>query len=543
MAAGRISWAGRYVASWRGLDWRWRCRASAAEDWVYARTANFEVLSSTSEREAEALVGRLELFRENFIDVLPGPPFHQTRITLVLFNRDKSFGPYRPLIDGREQPHLKCIVHAHADEVVIGLCADGSIRERSAILYHNYVSLLSRWRGYNLPPWLDAGLSAFYETIEIEEASVTVGRRHKGHVELLNGSPWIMLPEMLAVNRDSPEYSRVRFHAQSWALVHFLLMTSPEETRWRDLNRLIAVLQRGVTSRNALQEVYGKPVEQIGNEVLRYVRETGKYAVQIFPKKAGTAKRPVVPFRRATESERDLALANLRWRSRKGGDEAYRVFQVAETNPDSPRAFEVLGSIAIGEGERRQAEAHWREAFKRGTDNPILPVWLAKESLRQSLIEVSPGFRLPEGDAVELRGWLDRAIMIDENYVEAWDWLALTEAFSVKIRAEVIRDLQAKREAWGSRPRVLAALALIALRAGNADVAEALADAVLMDPMLGWRPSGEAAMRMALAESRGVGGLWTPIMDKGSEVLDLARAVKLSAQEEKARAHNRARAK
>ncbi len=515
--------------------------AMAAESWLYAKTANFEVLSNTSEREAKALVERLELFRENFSEVLPGPPFHQKRITLVLFNRDKEFAPYRPMRDGREQAHLKAITFSHEDEVVIGLCADGSIRERSMILYSTYASLLSRWRGYNLPPWLEAGLSGFYETIEVEESVVTVGRRNREYVDMLNSVRWLHLEDVLVVNRDSSEHGKVRYHAQAWALVHYLLMTAPEETRWKNLNRLIAVLQQGVKSEDALEAVYGKSADALGVDLQSYVK-TGKYAVQTFPKSA-RGGRTAVAFRAATEFERELGLVNLRWRSRKGGGESYRMFQLVEKEPGSPRPHEVLGSIALGEGERHQAETHWREAVRLGTDNPVVPVWLAQTSLRQSLVDVSAGYRLPEGDAAELRGWLDRAVALDENYAEAWDWLALTEAFSAEPRSEVIRSLQAKREAWGSRPRVLAALALIALRAGNAEVAEALADGVLRDPMLGMRPGGEAAMRMALAETRGLGGLWTPYVDKGSEVIALAKAVKVRALEEKARAHNRARAK
>src|SRR3954447_5383468 len=95
--------------------------ASAARDsWLYAHTANFEVLSAASEKRTRQLIVDLEQFRASFIGTFNLQPAHEPRVTLVMFNSEKQFRPYQPTYRGKPKEVSGYFING-LDEVAIAL--------------------------------------------------------------------------------------------------------------------------------------------------------------------------------------------------------------------------------------------------------------------------------------------------------------------------------------------------------------------------------------------------------------------------------------
>src|SRR5688500_7624259 len=69
---------------------------AARDQWRTTRTDHFEVFSAASEKQTRQLVVQLEQFRASFIGMFGLRPAHEPRVTVMLFNSDRLFTPYKP---------------------------------------------------------------------------------------------------------------------------------------------------------------------------------------------------------------------------------------------------------------------------------------------------------------------------------------------------------------------------------------------------------------------------------------------------------------
>lgn len=442
-------------------------QSSAAEKWLYGKSDHFEVYSSASERDTRTLVEKLERFRRNFLRTLPPAPFHDPRTTLVIFGSDRGFEPFKPRYKGKVND-VAGYFQGMPDEVVIALSADRDMEQTIPVIYHEYVHLLMHSRGYRLPPWLNEGLAELYSTFDGVGRDLMLGRPIIHHLAVLSGGEHLPINRLFAVTQGSPDYNeserRSVFYAQSWALVHYWLCGMAEDKEHLvKFEQFLTLLQIGHSPDASLREAYGLTQKQMEAKLETYVRRVS-YIVKKFPNPE--ADLPLrLEMQPASDFERDLTLASLRWRIQQSGDTAYRMLEFAEKEPSSPRPHEVLAALAMVDGEQTRAVDYWRKAAELGSGNAFIYQALAAYDLQQWLMGVSLNFRFPEKSCAELRGWLDRAIALSPEYAEAWDWLALTEAFAPKVRAAVIRQIDERRKRLREpRPRLSAALALIAYR-------------------------------------------------------------------------------
>jgi len=102
--------------------------------------------------------------------------------------------------------------------------------QRSATLLHEYVHLLTAATQPDAPAWLDEGVSEFWGSLRIDHNQIVIGRPLAAHIRQLRTHPWLPLDDLLSVKRGALPTDRQRaltFYAQSWALVHYLLIGNP----------------------------------------------------------------------------------------------------------------------------------------------------------------------------------------------------------------------------------------------------------------------------------------------------------------------------
>ncbi|ATC65045.1 hypothetical protein CMV30_14350 [Nibricoccus aquaticus] len=485
---------------------------SWAREWIYTNTGHFEVFTNSRPRDASVLIGRLEQFRENFLRILPGAPFREPRVTVVIFDSERDFRPYKPLYKGKPKEDLAGVFQGFPDEVVIALTTEMDLEQTIPVIFHEYVHLLMHARGYRLPPWLNEGVAELYSTITVENDQLKLGRDIPYHLMLLNRNKLMPLSQLFSITQSSPDYNegtrRSLFYAQSWALLHYWdCGLAKEPQQFARKAKFLELLQMGLPADRSMQEAFGRSLADVERDLGAYVRGGKYYMRAIKVEKVDYAAR--VKFEPASDFKRDVALENLKWRLQQNGDATLKMLQFAEREPEAARPYELLAAMAMMDREPQRAIGYWQKAVERKSDNPYIYEQLAQNSLRQSMHAVSLNFRLPESAAAELRGWLDRAIELSPDYADAWDWLALTEAFSVKLRNSVVNKAIGKRELLDERPRFMAAISLIALRIDKKELAAQVADLLLARPDVQAVPSANNRITMdGVGAAAGGGSSW-----------------------------------
>jgi len=382
-------------------------------------------------------------------------------------------------------------------------------------------------------------MAEFYSTAEKTKTGMVFGEGIPSHVDLLRRKQLMPLAELFAVKHGSPAYNegdqRSIFYAESWALIH---LWSRGSVSGRDLKggftRFVGLVSEGLSSEEALKQAFGMTLEEMEYSLKSYMQHGGfKYLAAPAPEVDYAA---ALKFRPATDFERDTALQNLKWRMQKNDDAAYQFLQLSEREPSSPRPLEILGTIAWYGKDPEQAKSYWRSAIKAGADNPFIYMRLAQDTLRQCLWAVKLDYRLPDAVTADVRAWLDRAVELAPNYQEAWDWLALTEAFAAKPRKAVIDQLAGELKKFGKRPRMVAGLAVLLRRAKNESVAVNLATQLLRLESVSGGPSKNGTPAVSMEGALGSGSSWATKPEYYPDVKLIAQKIIKDAEQKKAAA-------
>jgi len=201
--------------------------ALAKDTWTSVRSQNFHLVGNAPEKEIRQVATRLEQFRHAFSRI-----FRRARLadsvptTVVVFKDQDSYRPFNPRAGaGYFQP----------GEDVNYITLAGARRQAEenpfGTIFHEYMHLLVKNNvSANVPAWLNEGLAEFYSTLEVKAdgAAVDVGKPIAPHVFYLREQKMLPLRTLFGVDYSSPHYNerskRGVFYAQSWALVHYLIL-------------------------------------------------------------------------------------------------------------------------------------------------------------------------------------------------------------------------------------------------------------------------------------------------------------------------------
>ena len=221
--------------------------ARDVDRWLELRSRHFTVVSNTGEEETRRVALEFERVRAMLLRALTNARVDPRQPVVVLAVNDEDslrelLPQYwerkgqRPVAAYWGGPHGHCIV----------LRMNAPEHERHRRVLHEYVHLLTHANVPDLPAWLDEGLSEFWGTAVVQDDAVEVGRSAPHNLKVFQAQrSWIPLDELLAMERapDARDKQRLSlFYAQSWALVHHLMLggssTNLELAPSRDLGNL-----------------------------------------------------------------------------------------------------------------------------------------------------------------------------------------------------------------------------------------------------------------------------------------------------------------
>ena len=209
----------------------------------------------------------------------------------------------------------------------------------------------------------------------------------------------------LRENRKSAEL----FYAESWALVHMLVLSPRYNSRF---TALIAALNSGTPAAEAFPAIYERRLDAIESDAHAWIAEH-KSASMALPGISMPAVEIQISDVPALAS--GLLLAELLTDSGEL-EHAETLYRDLERRAPGTAAISAgLGAVALRRGDRADARAQWQRAIARGITDPTLCYRYAMLAQEAS------------AEADEIRPALERAIALQADFDDARYALALLE--------------------------------------------------------------------------------------------------------------------
>ncbi len=345
-----------------GLSGQTGVRPEARLGWRALATPDLTIVGAP-----EATVRRVGLLLRRFRDavspILPAatrPP--ATPTTVVVFSDRAQLTPFatRPVSTGPYYQSGLFVAGMTSNYIFLTTGADGDF----GVAYHEYVHLIVQEHFEGAPAWFHEGLAEFFRTFAIEaDGRAYIGGVPANHLELLRRQGLMPLATLLEATFNSPLYQQHDtasvFYAQSWLLVHYLLVTDGGQ-RVPEFMTFVGQLAQGASAEQASQAAFKSGLGTLEDGLKRYL-ERGTFDRQWLPPppRQGTSQSPVVGV---TEADAHSLLGEALLTVRRF-DAAQQEFASAlEAAPGFPRAHAGYGLLLAMQGRDEEARAHLTHA-------------------------------------------------------------------------------------------------------------------------------------------------------------------------------------
>ncbi len=231
-------------------------------EWLEVRTPHFVIASAQKTNPTLELAIDLENFR-SLAEKLTNIGRFEERIPTKIYllpriERDLGFGNY---IAGYFNDAMRANYAA--------MIPSGSYSDE--VLKHEYVHFLVHNRDRLLyPTWFDEGFAELLSTLRMKGTTLEYGKPNDGRVSWLVNGNW--LPYRTVLNaRDTRDLRAERgamFYAQSWLLVHYLMIGNPDFSK-RNAD-FLKRRERGESVESAFEAAFGIKTGSITAKVRKY---------------------------------------------------------------------------------------------------------------------------------------------------------------------------------------------------------------------------------------------------------------------------------
>lgn len=241
--------------------------------WSKADAGEFHIYSNASERDTRRVVEELIRMRDAIATITHLNVHAPLPVNVYLFRDRASFAPYRDAIMHRKDAPFSGLF-LPARDAKFALITVGGQDGSDRIIYHELTHYFIANTVAGLPLWLNEGLAEYYSTFKTRGTDVEIGHHVPQHILTLRDEPFIPLSRLFVIDHQSPEYNESRrqgmFYAESWALVHYLLIGS--ETRRDQLPRFLSLLNAGKSTDEAFRTAFAASYDDLERELRMYVR-------------------------------------------------------------------------------------------------------------------------------------------------------------------------------------------------------------------------------------------------------------------------------
>jgi tetratricopeptide (TPR) repeat protein len=396
----------------------------AKDNWTTVRSQNFVLVGNASEKEIRQVATRLEQFRDVFTRLFANAKFNSpVPTTVIVF---KSMGAYKPFNPGNNAGYFQ----KGPDVNYITLTTEANAQNPFSVIYHEYVHLLVDNTSANVPLWFNEGLAEYYSSFDIEEdRKVHLGELIPNHLQTLREEKLLPLRTLLAVDHSSPYYNegskRGMFYAESWALVHYLLLGNNGQHSLQ-LGKFLQLLDSNVAIDEAFKQAFQTDVEGLEKELKKYIEgHTFKMQVATFERKLGfDSEMTAGPL---TEAEAQAYLGDLLLHINRLSDAEARLQQALTLDPKSAMAQASLGIVRMRQGKFSEAKQALQEAVNGNSNNYLAHYYYAYALSREGM-DGNNFVRSYSPDTTALmRAELKKAIELNPGFPESYSLLAFVD--------------------------------------------------------------------------------------------------------------------
>jgi tetratricopeptide (TPR) repeat protein len=336
---------------------------AAGDQWIRLNTPHFEMYTSAGEGKGREAILYFEQVRSFFLLASPSKHVPDFPVRIIAFRGEKQYQPYRI-----NESAVAYYTGSHDRDYIV--MQDVSI-EHYPVAIHEYMHLIVRHSGLELPVWMNEGWAELYSTLRPVGNKARVGDLKPGWLQTLAMEKWLPLQTLTAVDHKSPLYNEKNkagiFYAESWALMHMLYFDDHYRPHF---NSFVAALAGGKSFGEASQAVYSMSMAQMEKDLKSYFTMHKLYAATVDVKLAKSEEEPSVA--RLSEFDSQLALADLLVVTRKTERAKEALTALAAQHPERPDVEESLGYLAWQTGDNEGARMHFAKAIAAGTENAQL---------------------------------------------------------------------------------------------------------------------------------------------------------------------------
>lgn len=398
----------------------WPLAAHGADSWIEVRSPHFTVASNAGEKEARRIANQFEEIRavfNNFFPTLhvdPGTPL----TVIALKNEDsmKTFLPDYWVGKDRARPAGMYVTTLDENFAVLRTDVSGSAENPYHALYHEYTHGIMALNFSALPTWLNEGLAEFYGNTVVNENEVDIGPISSLQLRLLQTSSLIPIATLMNADQRSPLYNeRDRasiFYAESWAIVHYLLM-DPDAVKQQYFGHYLKAWEETRDGEEAARRAFGD-LKKFESKINGYARQTsfyyrhGKPQAHFSPKDYNS--------RVLTPAEAMVVQANFLQHTGHVNEARKLLTQALGMQPDLASIHESLGYDNYTQFNNDEAEREFRKAADLNSQDFRPFFYLARIAMRK-------GYR--SGDIPQIVGDLEKAVQLNPNFAPGYDLLSV----------------------------------------------------------------------------------------------------------------------
>ena len=442
--------------------------AQAKDNWISLRTQNFLLVSNAGEKDVRQVATKLEQFREVFTKLFSGAKFNSpVPTTVVLFRSASSYKPFA-------LPNAAGYFQKGEDVNYITLSTDPT-QDPFSTIYHEYVHLLVDNTSGNVPAWFNEGLAEYYSAFAIEEdRKVHLGELIPYHLLALREGKLYPLRTLFAVDHYSPEYNegskRGMFYAESWALVHYLILGNNGQ-RLPQLGKFLQLVTKGATIDDAFMQAFQTDIGTLEKELKKYIEgHTFRMQIATFEHKLEFDSE----FTTSTLSEADAQayLGDLLLHVNRPSDAEARLQQALLLDPKQPMALASLGILRARQGRFDEAQKELQEATRANSGNYLAHYYYAYALSREGMDANNVVSIYASETAGKMRAELAKAIELNPAFPESYSLLAFVNMVTGENLGGAIQLLNKALTLAPGRQDLSLMLAQVYLRQQKPDLAK-----------------------------------------------------------------------
>lgn len=280
----------------------------------------------------------------------------------------------------------------------IAVRVDARPEERMRRLLHEVAHFSTHATGSEPALWLDEGISELWEHAAVEGRHIEIGRPVPRHLrDLRSDRNWIPVAEMLSA-QEIPARNSQMFYAQSWALVHYLVLNKPDGAGGR-LDRL--------------PEPADLPTD---DELKSYARGRLADPLRLTLAVAPSECRDAFEVRSVPETESLLLRAKALADGERPDAALSMLTDVLRRDNDNPEALETLGFVHFVGNRHRESATAFDRAIATGQASHVAYYY------RALLAGTHPALTDGSGPVPEM-DYLRRAIRLNPGFRPALERL------------------------------------------------------------------------------------------------------------------------